>query len=168
MQLFWFKQVAWSSFWEAGPWTMKRQHITMRSSMSILWGWSFCDRTLETVADPEWPGRSIHSAIPGNRHPCLHMWVMSEIYIIHLKNNHKYYHLQMACKWSKFLTTWFYNLSHTLYQYNYCIFHTTRHVFIFPANILCFNGTFAISTLKFVDGLWWTIFWTCGLSGQIQ
>lgn len=107
MQLFWFKQVAWSSFWEAGPWTMKRQHITMRSSMSILWGWSFCDRTLETVADPEWPGRSIHSATPGNRHPCLHMWVMSEIYIIHLKNNHKYYHLQMACKWSKFLTTWF-------------------------------------------------------------
>lgn len=107
MQFFWFKQVAWSSFWEAGPWTMKRQHITMRSSMSILWGWSFCDRTLETVADPEWPGRSIHLAIPGNRRPCLHMWVMSEIYIIHLKNNHKYYHLQMACKWSKFLTTWF-------------------------------------------------------------
>lgn len=107
MQFFWFKQVAWSSFWEAGPWTMKRQHITMRSSMSTLLGWSFCDRTLETVADPEWPGRLIHSAIPGNRHPCLHMWVMSEIYIIHLKNNHKYYHLQMACKWSKFLTTWF-------------------------------------------------------------
>lgn len=87
---------------------MKRQHITMQSSMSILWGWSFCDRTLETVADPEWPGRLIHSAIPGNRHPCLHMWVMSEIYIIHLKNNYKYYHLQMACKWSKFLNSWFY------------------------------------------------------------
>lgn len=106
MQFFWFKQVAWSSFWEAGPWTMKRPHITMQSLMSILWDWNFCDRTLETVADPEWPGRSIHSAIPGNRHLCLHMWVMSEIYVIHLKNNYKYYYLHVACKCSK-LTTWF-------------------------------------------------------------
>lgn len=37
-----------------------------------------------------------------------------------------------------------YNFSHKLYQYNYCIFHTTQHVFIFPSNFQCFNRTFAI------------------------
>lgn len=154
---------------------MKRPHITMQSLMSILWDWSFCGRTSETVADLEWPGRSIHSAIPGNRPPCLHMWVdMSEIYI-HLKNDYKYYHLQVAWKCSilkvlNLLILFHYKyLSHTQFQYNYCcIFHTAWHVSIFPANFLCFNGTFTISTLKFVDGIWWPIFWTCGLSGQIQ
>lgn len=60
-------------------------------------------------------------------------------------------------------------LSHTLFQYNYCcIFHTAWHVSIFPANFLCFKRTFTIFALKFVDGIWWPIFWTCGLSGQIQ
>lgn len=63
---------------------------------------------------------------------------------------------------------WFYNFSHALYQLNYCIFHTTWHVFIFPSNFWCFNRTFTIFTSKFVDGIWWPIFWTCGLSGQIQ
>lgn len=101
---------------------------------------------------------------------------MSEIYI-HLKNDYKYmyYHLQVAWKCSilkvlNLLILFHYEyLSHTLFQYNYCcIFHTAWHVSIFPANFLCFNGTFTISTLKFVDGIWWPIFWTCGLSGQIQ